>query len=67
MIYAVKMFCNKYKSLIVIIFFVYSLYLGTYTFRYTRQWKDSDTIREYTRDILKERDNQKIKIEKPAL
>ncbi len=61
MVYAAKTFCNKYKSLIVIIFFVYSLYLGTYTFRYTRQWKDSDTIREYTRDILKERDNQKLK------
>jgi hypothetical protein len=60
MLYAAKMFWDKHKRLIVLLFSVYSLYLGTYTFRYTKQWKDSDTIREYAREMLnKENNNQK--------
>jgi hypothetical protein len=57
-LYAAKMFWDKYKKWVVIFFSFYSLYLGTYTFIYTKQWRDSDTIREYTRKVLKQRDKQ---------
>jgi hypothetical protein len=52
---------------IACLFSVYCIYLGAYTFRYSRQWKDSDTIREYTREVLKKRKNiSQIYKEKPC-
>ena len=43
---------------VLLLFAGYCIYLGTYTYTYSKQWKDSDTIREYTRKVLNKRDLQ---------
>jgi hypothetical protein len=60
-LYAARMFRRKYKNPVIILFSAYCLYLGAYTFNYTKQWKDSDTIREYMQEVLKQRDSQTTK------
>ena len=48
----------KYYKSILFILFIYIILLSTYTFCYTKQWKDSTVVREYTKEILDRRLNQ---------
>jgi hypothetical protein len=43
---------------VLLLFIGYCAYLGTYTYTYSKKWKDSDTVREYTREVLNKRNLQ---------
>lgn len=42
----------KNKIVIILLFLLYGIYLGMYTFHYSAKWKDSTTVKEYLHKFL---------------
>jgi hypothetical protein len=54
--YIVNVLYSKYNKLIVsVLFTVYLCYLGTYTFIYTQKWQNSDTVKQYLRELSEDK------------
>ena len=54
----------KFKTLITLFAF-YCIALGVHSFYYTRQWKDSNTVKAYLRSLIKENKERKNAISFP--
>ena len=49
---------EKWKRLLIsACFALYLIYLGTYCFSYTKDWKDTDTLKSHVRKQIKNREN----------
>ena len=52
--YVIKLHVKKFY-IVILVLCVYIISLSTYSFQYTKRWKNSDEVKEYTRELVKER------------
>lgn len=46
---------RKAMYIVLVSMFIYVVYLGTYTYRYSKQWKDSNTLKANLRELIQSR------------